>query len=253
MEIGFYPGDCIGCGECERACRAGAIDLARPDRLDRHLCNLCGDCVRACPGGALRLIGAHYTIQELTAKLLQDRVYYEVSSGGVTFSGGEPTLHLDYLARLLPSLKEEGLHLAIQTNGFFDWRQFKKILAYLDLIMFDVKLADAGLHLHYTGRRNDLIWSNLSRLLKTRAGTVLPRIPLVPGMTATSANLEAISRQLQRLGVSRCSLLPYNPTWFSKAENIGGSVCPELPRRLLTPAEEQACREIFSWAELVQP
>jgi pyruvate formate lyase activating enzyme len=250
-EIGFYAADCIRCGDCVAACKPGAINLDHPARIDRRRCDRCGDCVRACPGRGLRLIGKFYPVEELTAKLLRDRVFYDVSCGGVTLSGGEPTLHLDYLSCLLPALKQEGIHIAIQTNGFFDWPEFEKVLNYLDLIMFDVKIAHPKEHLKYTGRENGLILENLARLLEARPDIVLPRIPLIPQMTATTRNLRAISRLLRGLKVTRCSLLPYNPTGFSKANHIGKSVSSRLAMRLMSPAEEQRCREIFSWAEII--
>ena len=250
-EIGFYPADCILCGDCVAACGRGAISLDNPARIDRQRCDLCGDCVRACPGRGLRLIGEFFAVEELIAKLLRDQVFYEVSGGGVTLSGGEPTLFMAYLAPLLQTLKQHGIHTVIQTNGFFDWSEFKQVLPYLDLIMFDVKIADPDEHLKYTGRQNRVILKNLVRLLEARPNAVLPRIPLIPEMTATTRNLKAISRLLQRFRVTRCSLLPYNPTGYAKAERVGMSVSSEVSPRLMSPAEEQRCREIFSWAELV--
>ncbi len=250
-EIGFYAAHCIRCGDCVAACGRGAVSLNNPARIDRRRCDRCGDCVRACPGRGLRLIGESYPVEELTAKLLRDRVFYEVSGGGVTLSGGEPTLHMAYLLPLLKALKKQGIHTAIQTNGFFDWPEFEKVLDYLDLIMFDVKMANPQEHLQYTGRENGRSLENLARMLKARPEAVVPRIPLIPGMTATARNLQAISRLLKRLRVSRCSLLPYNPAGFSKADRIGKSVSPRVSMRLMSPAEEQRCRGIFSWAEIV--
>jgi pyruvate formate lyase activating enzyme len=251
-EISFYAADCIGCGDCVAACPRGAVSLDNPARIQRQLCDRCGDCAKACPGSGLRLIGRFYPVKELTAKLVRDRVFYEVSGGGVTLSGGEPTMHLDYLSVLLKALKRRGIHITLQTNGFFEWRKFTgKVLDYLDLIMVDVKLAHPKEHLHYTGRENGLIMENLDRLAKARPDAVLPRIPLIPGITATRRNLRAISSLLQDLGLTRCSLLPYNPLGFSKADHIGKCVSPKLSRRLMSPTEVQQCREIFSWAEII--
>jgi pyruvate formate lyase activating enzyme len=252
VEIGFYAADCIRCGDCVSACRQGAISLDDPDRIDRRRCDHCGDCVAACPGRGLRRIGEYYPVEALLERVMRGRVFFEVSGGGVTLSGGEPTIHLDYLALLLKGLKQEGIHTAMQTNGFFRWREFAgKVLDYLDLIMVDVKLYDPQEHLEHTGQSNEVILENLARLLKARPQAVLPRVPLIPGLTATAHNLKAISRLFQEMGVSRCSLLPYNPTGFAKAGHLGRQVAADLPRHCLTPAAEQQCREMFSWAELV--
>jgi pyruvate formate lyase activating enzyme len=251
-EIGFYAADCLGCGECVTVCQQGAVSLDNPARIDRRRCNRCGDCAAVCPGGGLRLIGKYYPVEELRDKLLRDRAFYKVSGGGVTLSGGEPTLHMAYVSLLLQALKQEGIHLALQTNGFFDWAEFAdNLLDFLDLIMFDVKMANPSEHLKYTGQENGLILANLGRLLEARPEAVLPRIPLIPGITATERNLREISRLLQGLHVNRCSLLPYNSTGYAKADHIGKAVSPQLSLGMMSAAEEQQCREIFAWAELV--
>ena len=251
-EIGFYAADCIGCGDCVAACEQEAVSLDNPDRIDRRRCKRCGQCAAACPGSGLRLIGTYYPLEELLDKLLRDQAFYKVSGGGVTLSGGEPTLHMAYVSLLLQALKKQGIHVALQTNGFFDWAEFAgKILNYVDLIMFDVKMANSTEHLKYTGQENNLIQENLARLLKARPEAVLPRIPLIPGITATEGNLREISHLLQGFRINRCALLPYNPSGFSKANHLGKCVSSRLSTRMMSLAEEQQCREIFSWAELV--
>ena len=251
-EIGFYPKSCIKSGECVKVCKTGACQMKNPWRIDREKCDRCGDCVKVCTGRGLRQIGCFYPVEELISILLRDRVFYEVSGGGITLSGGEPTFHMEYISLIFQKLKMQGIHTAIQTNGFFDWSEFKaKVLNWVDLIMFDVKLADPKEHLKYTGQKNRLILENLGRLLKERPKDIIPRIPLIPGITATAQNLRAISELFQGLKVTRCSLLAYNPAGLSKAENIGKPIPPELSRHMMTPAEEKKCREIFSWVELV--
>lgn len=252
-EIGFYSGDCIECGDCIKVCKTGAIQIDNPLKIDRGKCDRCGDCLEVCPGMGLRKIGHFYPIEELIPILLRDKVFYEVSGGGVTLSGGEPTFHMGYISSLLQELKMWGIHTAIQTNGFFEWSEFEaKVLNWADLIMFDVKLADSKGHLKYTGQENHLILKNLARLLEERPKDVIPRIPLIPGITATTQNLQAISELLQGLGVTKCSLLPYNPTGLSKAENIGKAVAPILSRHIMTPEEVKSCKQIFLWADLIE-
>jgi pyruvate formate lyase activating enzyme len=249
-EIAFYLRDCIGCGDCVEVCPTGACRLEGQVLIDREVCSRCGDCAGACPSQALRLLGRHYEVEELLEIILRDRMFYTVSGGGVTLSGGEPTLCLDYCAAILGHLKELGLHTAVQTNGMFVWSEFREqLLPLTDLVMIDVKVADGEKHREYTGRDNALVWANLEALLREKPGAVLPRIPLIPGFTATRENLEALSRRLRELGVRKCALLPYNPTWFHKAASIGKPVDPRLSAHLMTPVELAACREIFSWAE----
>ncbi len=252
LEIGFYPSECIQCGDCVRACPTGAAQIDLPGRIDRVICRRTGTCAEVCPGRGLRQIGHFYEIDELLDIVLRDKVYYQTSNGGVTLSGGEPTLYTDYVSQLLQKLKSNGIHTTIETSGFFEWSQFNtKILGWLDLVLFDIKLADPELHLKYTGKRNDLILENLTRLMQKRPKDIIPRVPLIPGITTCPGNLEKISSMLREMGVRRCWLLPYNPLGFSKRKTIGKPTV-NMPDHMLTEEEMAEFEGIFSWAELVE-
>jgi pyruvate formate lyase activating enzyme len=252
QEIAFFPPECIQCGDCVSACPVSACHLENPGLIDREKCTRCGDCVEACPGRALRSYGRSYTVDELMEILLRDRSFYLVSGGGVTLSGGEPTLYMEYGAALLSPLRELGLHTAIQTNGLFPWDEFRqKLLPLVDLVLIDVKLADSQEHRRHTGQDNQRIIANLHHLLEEAPSKVLPRIPLIPGFTATTGNLSDLSRLLREAGAIRCGLLPFNPTWSHKAESLGKKVDAGMPERMLTLEELRACRELFAWANLV--
>ncbi len=252
LEIGFYPADCIRCGDCVQACPTGAARLDLPGRIDRDLCNRCGACAEACPSRGLRQVGRFYEIDELVNLVLRDRVYYQSSGGGVTLSGGEPALYADYGSQLLQRLKSHGIHTAIETSGFFEWSQFSAgMLGWLDLVLYDVKLADPELHLKHTGKRNDIILENLARLVQARPNDVVPRVPLIPAITTLPSNLREISAILREMGVQRCWPLPYNPLGFSKREAIGKPRV-DMPDRMLTRKEIAGLEGFFSWAELVE-
>jgi pyruvate formate lyase activating enzyme len=126
VEIAFSARECIHCGKCADACPQGAIDLENPGHTHREMCIRCGSCVNACPGKGLRLIGAYYPVEVLTELLLRDLPFYRHSGGGVTLSGGEPTLYPDYLEPLLKRLKARGIHLTLETSGYFDYEPFKQ-------------------------------------------------------------------------------------------------------------------------------
>jgi len=252
LEIGFYPDDCIACGKCAEVCPNDAIQMDNPDRIDRALCQRCGKCADACPGTGLRRIGTYYELDQLVELLLRDRTYYEVSGGGVTLSGGEPTLYMDYAGHLLRRLKEQGIHTTIQTAGCFDYAAFQtNILPFVSLILYDIKLMDPQKHRVYTGSGNRVILENFRRLIKDSPAPIIPRIPLIPGITATSENLQAISDFLQECGLTRCWLLPYNPLGLSKRKNIGKETV-DLPQKWMSEEERSRCEEIFFWVELVK-
>jgi len=199
----------------------------------------------------LRQIGRCYEIDELLDIILRDKVYYQTSGGGVTLSGGEPALHADYASQLLRKLKSCAIHTAIETSGFFEYSQFRaKMLGWLDLILFDVKLADPELHLRYTGKRNHEILWNLARLVQERGDDVIPRVPLIPTITTCPSNLEKVSAMFREMGVRRCWLLPYNPLGLSKQRTIGKPVV-NMPNHWLAKEELAKLEALFSWAELV--
>jgi pyruvate formate lyase activating enzyme len=249
-EIGFYPRHCIACFDCAEACPEGAILKREDQRIDRSRCTRCGKCADVCPAKAIRRIGEYYEMDELLERLLRDRVFYEVSGGGVTLSGGEPTLWPEYAGNLLRRLKKECIHTALQTCGYFDYDAFKEeMLPWLDLIMFDLKLIDGEDHLRWTGQDNQRIMENFTCLLDGPA-ELIPRVPLIPGFTTLEENLEGISSFLKDNGVRRCALLLYNPLGLSKWENLGKNK-PALPTTWMDTSQQESCHRIYDWAEVV--
>lgn len=248
-EIAFYPRRCIGCGDCKGVCPEGAIDLELETRVIRTRCTACGACAEACPANALKVVGRTYGSEELADILLDDRIFYETSRGGVTFSGGEPTLHMDYLVEVMDVLKENGIHTALQTSGVFDLFEFnRKLLPLTDLIFYDLKVFDPEKHRMFTGRSNERIFRNLSALLSLAGEKIVPRIPLIPGFTADRENLGAIASFLRERYCSVCELLSYNPGCTAKRRAIGENASPDLPEEMPTMEEETRLREFFSAA-----
>lgn len=245
VEIIFSASQCANCGKCVSSCPQEAIDRSRPERIDREKCSGCGQCVSVCPGKGLRLIGQYYTVEELTEIVSRDLPFYRHSNGGVTLSGGECTMYPNYLESLLKSLKAKQIHLVLETCGYFSYDIFRqKILPYIDLVYFDIKIADPEIHQKYTGKANQKIFDNLRRLLQEKPAAVYPRIPLIPGITATRENLSAIVDLLCEAGAENVSLLPYNPLGIEMAVSLGRSPS-SLPRGFMKPNEEKEVYSIF--------
>jgi len=237
-EVVFRAHLCIGCGECVPTCPTSAVDPDLPGRVVRARCDGCGRCAETCPAGALELSGRWMTAEALVEEVIRDRVFYEVSGGGVTFSGGEPTAQLEFLGAAVARLKEEGVHVALETNGVFPWNTFaQEVLDRVDLFLFDLKLADPEEHRRWTGVGNAVVFYNLTRLVALRAGDLVVRVPLVPRFTAREENLIALAGRMREAGVRRCSLLPYHPFGCSKAETIGKTPDAAVPVRSMNPAE----------------
>jgi pyruvate formate lyase activating enzyme len=227
------------------ACPINAIDPDIAGAIRRESCDVCGRCVDVCPVDALKFVGRAYQPDELVELLLRDVTYYDASGGGVTFSGGECTMHPEFLEQILTRLKRRNVHIAIQTSGCFDYGSVSStILPYVDLIYYDIKFADPQKHRKYTGRSNHRIIDNFRRLVRARSDSVHARIPLVPGITATRENLQEVAELLVKSGARQASLLPYNPMGISKQEGLGLPT-PSLPNGFMDPNDEAEICAMF--------
>jgi pyruvate formate lyase activating enzyme len=246
-EIAFYPQLCISCGHCKTICSQHAISFENPGRIIRARCTGCGSCTEECPATALKKIGKFYSPDELSEVLLSDRIFYDTSGGGITFSGGEPTFWIDYVSEVMQQLKKNKIHVAIQTSGMFDLSEFKaKLLPFSDLIFYDIKLFDSHKHKCYTGRSNEQILNNFMELCKESVASVVATIPLVPGITATVHNLTSIAEFLKSTGCFTYEFKPYNPGGISKRIMLGKSVPPEISDKPMRIEEQERLKEIFS-------
>lgn len=244
-EIAFFAIECILCGKCADACDQGAINLKSPPRIRRDKCIRCGSCADACPTKSLRLIGTYYPPEALTEILLRDEAFYRHSGGGVTLSGGEPTLYPDYLSSLLKLLKRKDIHIVLETSGYFDYPTFKhQVLPYLDLVYYDIKFAYPQTHKQYTGKHNRKILDNFRSLVEEGEASVHPRIPIIPQVTATRENLTAIVGFLCSVGAESVSLLPYNPMGMEMYVSLGRTK-PNLPEGFMQPEGEREVYALF--------
>ena len=226
---------CVSCGTCATVCPHGA-----PPPGSR-LCTACGACVEACPAGARQLAGREMTVHAAVDEVLRDRVFYEESGGGVTFSGGEPLAQPEFLAGLLAACRAAGIHTAVDTCGFSPRERLLALAPLVDLFLFDVKLVDDARHRALTGLPAAPILDNL-RALAAVHGNIWIRVPVVPGHTDAEADVAATAALVAGLpGVRRVSLLPYHRTGTQKARRLGregplDTLAPPTPGRLDTLA-----------------
>lgn len=209
--------------------------------IDHDACARCEKCFEVCTPRALEPVGNWWSVEELIKKVLIDKPFFDSTGGGVTLSGGEPTMQMEFLHRFLVALKKERINTGLETSGMFPLKQFQTdILPYLDFIYFDLKLIDPEESRQYTGISNDKILRNFVILKNEAPIPLIPRIPLIPGITATENNLYGISQFLQKSGVMECALMPYNPLWQDKAVHCGIDIRYSNPE-FMSQRQEEDC------------
>jgi pyruvate formate lyase activating enzyme len=201
---------CTLCGACHRACPNGAVRLEGGKPVfHRGDCRGCGRCVPACPNEARTISGKEMTVEEVLQEVLKDLKFYKKSGGGVTLSGGEPLAQPHFARELFRRCKREGLHTTLDTCGCAPWSSIKRVLEYVDLVLFDIKHPNAAKHAEATGRDNRLILENAKRIAKLKPMRV--RVPLIPGFNDSAETVGEIVRFAEaELGGPAIDLLPYN-------------------------------------------
>lgn len=230
-ELSFEKGKCVSNLECVPACPEGALTEANPLNLDRDKCTLCFDCVDVCPSTALSRVGQEMSVDQIVAKIVSYKSFFDSTGGGTTLSGGEPTLFMEFTSRLLQRLQQEGIHTLLETAGLFNFDAFESlILPHVNVIYMDMKIMDSELHKRWCGVPNGRIKTNFLRLHQMAPGggfEIKPRTPLIPGITDTDDMMAALAEFYLDNGVKLAALEKNNPIWFDKSEKVG--VEPDFP------------------------
>jgi pyruvate formate lyase activating enzyme len=232
---------CTRCGTCIAVCPERALDWAeRIPALDASRCTLCGICADECYGEAREVLGHWMDADAVLAHVERDIPFYEVSGGGVTFSGGEPLAQPEFLAALLRGARARGIHTALDTCGYAQWDALDGLKNDVDLFLYDLKLVDDERHRAATGVSNLVILDNLERLAAGGHRIVL-RLPLVPGINDDDANLRATGALAARLGIERVALLPFHGLGRDKYPRLGRAY--ELSD-IVAPSTDEVARAV---------
>jgi pyruvate formate lyase activating enzyme len=243
VEMAFYRERYQACFLCETVCPEHAITHQPESRIDFSRCTACGACAATCSHEAIMTVGRLWTVDQLVAEIKKDRDFFETSGGGVTLSGGEPLMQADFLAQLLPALKADGIHITMETCGFFRWEHIVPLLPHLDLVYFDIKHMDRDTHQHLTRADNPRILDNFSRLLNGPPA-LQARMPLIPGMNDDPDNIRATARFLRQNHHYRIHCLPYHNFGEAKLARLQTPLAP-LGLDRLTPERRQWVEDIF--------
>lgn len=247
-EVFFDAEKCAGCGRCADVCPEEAVSL-RDGRsfTDRVRCTGAGACVEACPNGARSLMGRIASLDEVFGEVAEDTLFYEDSGGGVTLSGGDPLAQPEFALALLRRCKEAGLHTTIDTCGYAAWYHVKKLMPYVDLVLYDFKHMDSAKHKQYTGFGNEPILRNAKGIHREFKKPMRARYAVIPGYNDSVENAEALAGFIaDELDASvPVDLLPFHKfggAKYQRLDRIDELADVEPP----SDAQMEALRQIFA-------
>ncbi len=193
-------------------------------------------------------VGTRMTASEAMDVVLKDRLFYEESGGGVTFSGGEPLMQLPFLLEMLERCHRHRIHTAVDTSGYAPDKDFQAVAGKADLLLFDLKTTDNHKHLEYTGVALDSIMNNLFSL-QGNGPELIARIPVIPGFNDNKQQMEAFADILLQLQttVQRVDLLPYHRLGRQKYNALGMQQ-PEPNAPGITTEAIQSFMDVFTAA-----
>lgn len=232
-QIMYDEGVCKNCHKCVGLCEANiAVDGKHVFLRDK--CVRCGKCVAVCPAEAFDVSGYDITPEALVEELLRDELIMKGSGGGVTFSGGEPLMQVDFCVKVAKLLKEHGINIAIDTSAFVAREAIDKIIPFADMFLFDIKAIDEDVHFACTGVYNKQILENI-KYVDSLGIPMEIRYPYVP--TMNDGEVEKIGAFIAKLkSVKAVRILPYHSYAEHKYTCLGMTYpIPDVP----TPTKEE--------------
>lgn len=248
VEKMYTQSRCIKCGSCVEVCPENAITLTSEGiSTDPDRCLLCGKCAGVCPAKAIELSGKTMSVNQIMEIIEKERIFFDQSGGGVTFSGGEPLLHKEMLIELLGECSKRGIHTAVDTAGNVKTETILEVATRTNLFLYDLKLMDTGLHKQWTNAGNKLILHNLKAIAETGAEIII-RIPLIGGVNDGIENIEQTAKFISGLAgaVKEVHLLPYHNIAKHKYRKLGNEQGFE---NLKEPGKESQLNAIAKFAE----
>jgi pyruvate formate lyase activating enzyme len=220
-QLMIFDQKCTLCGECVQV-EPEAITLNSRLEVNRALIKDMEKLSKSCPYDVFEIVGNEMTVNELVSECMKDEPFYRNSQGGVTFSGGDPIMQSDFLVDVTRSLREKGIHVALDTSGGLPWDQWKELACEVDLILYDLKFHDEEKHVQYIQFGNSMIFENLDHLAKLGKELIV-RMVIVPGV---SDQLEDIKLRCERLkhsgaNILQIELLPYHTLGKGKYIRLG--------------------------------
>lgn len=212
---------CSSCMRCGNVCRENVhIFKDQEHQIKWENCKKCLKCVEACESKALSRNARELSVKELVQEIEKDKHFYKRSSGGVTFSGGEPVLWAKDLQTILEICKKNGIHTAVETAGNYPFCMLETILKDVDLVIIDCKAYSEELHKKCTGKSNKQILHNIQKLSEIHKNMWV-RIPVIWNVNITLNEMEEIARFLEGKNIEKVEIIPYHKMGIAKYKMHG--------------------------------
>lgn len=216
-EFYYYSERCTNCGRCVDVCPTGAsamrtgADNKPVLALDRTNCIACMKCVDACLSGARAVVGQDLSIEAIMKEAAADRPFFKNSGGGVTISGGDPLFFPEFTLELAKRLKNEEIHVGVETSCFQKWEKTRQLLDYVDLFLVDIKSIDPEKHKGVIGWPLEPILENIRKLVESKAHVRI-HLPIIPDFNDSVDDFEAYENFLSPIAdrLVGVDILPYH-------------------------------------------
>lgn len=214
---------CIGSEKCLDNCPNDALILTEKGIVtDVNACNLCGICAEVCPTKAFEMLGEFKPINNLMKIIDNEAIFFDQSDGGVTFSGGEPLMHADYLIEALKECGKRYYHRVVDTTAFSSLETILEVADNTEMFLIDLKLMNDTVHKKLTGVSNQKILRNIREVAKKNVD-ILFRMPVISGINTSDENTIETANFMKSLEGDRTTinLLPYHSIAENKYKKLG--------------------------------
>lgn len=238
-QILYFGNKCVSCRRCIEHCLQDAIQIDDEFGLitDPDRCTLCGTCIDVCYYGAREMSGEEMEVRDVLDIIERDKMFYDMTGGGVTISGGEPLLQTGFVRELTRECRECGIHTAIETTLYANREDVKRALEFIDLVFVDIKHINSQIHEEFTGVRNERILDNI-HMIDDLGKQFIIRIPFIPGFNDDDATQKKIFQWASKLNnLKWIEVLPYHRLGIGKYQGLAreysmGKISPVLKQSL---------------------
>ncbi len=178
-------------------------------------------------------------VSELFNKIIRNKEYFG-DTGGVTFSGGEPLLHIEFLIPLCKMLKEKNINIALDTAGV-GLGNYDELLNYVDLVILDIKHVDSEGYRKITRRNLDEVQNFINACNRNNKKMWLRQV-VVPGITDTDDYIVKLNNYIKKINnIEKIEFLPYHKLGEEKYKRMGiPYACDKIP-----PMDKDACDKLY--------